>query len=139
MNSVLLPRIKEIADTLSNPAPSTPAHVYFNQLAEQLEKSPSTDCPPGNDPSKKEQTYDGMVAILLQRVAQDANGKVKGASESERPEKLGKALAAEMANHVVQLGKTIEKHKKELESEEKEQKKHITSDDLHDGFENKVR
>jgi cell division cycle protein 37 len=41
--------------------------------------------------------------------------------------------------HVKRLGETIEKDEKELEREEKEQKKHITSDDLHEGFENKVR
>jgi cell division cycle protein 37 len=108
--------------------------VYFNTLVEQLVKNPSRDCPPGNDPSKREQTYDGMIGDLLRQVGEIA--KKEGAGDEE---KLGKVLARELEVHVKRLGETIEKDEKELEREEKEQKKHITSDDLHEGFENKVR
>ena len=74
-------------------------------------------------------------------VTEMANEKVKaaGAPESEKEERLAKALAEEIGTHVKQLGETIAKDQKELVNEEKEQKKHITSEDLHDGFENKVR
>ncbi|KAF8967018.1 hsp90-like protein [Flammula alnicola] len=138
-NEILLPRIKKILNDLTNPSTSTPAPVYFNSLVDQLQTNPSRDCPPGNDPSKLEQTYDGMLLSLLKMVGEKAREKVKeaGLLEADKDERLTKELAAEMAVHVKQLGETIEKDKKELETEEAEQKKHITMDDLHEGFESK--
>ena len=59
--------------------------------------------------------------------------------ESEREERLGKELATEMAKHVKQLGEMIERDKKELADEVAEQKKKITTDDIHEGFESHVR
>lgn len=107
---------------------------------EQLEKNPSKDCPPGHDPSKLEQTYDGMLLSLLHQVGEAAKVSIKeaGVTEDLREEKLGKALADGMGEHVGRLRETIENDKRELETEEKEQKKHITSEDLHDGFDSKV-
>jgi len=138
-NKVLLPRITEISKKLVDPNSSTPATVYFNSLVEQLRTNPSRDCPPGNDPSKLEHTYDGMLLSLLNMVGEVAKEKVKeaGVLEADKEERLAKELAAEMTVHVKQLGETIEKDKKQLEEEESEQKKHITMDDLHEGFESK--
>ena len=115
--------------------------MYFNSLVEQLEKNPSRDCPPSNDPSKLEQTYDGMILSLLRQVAEDAKKKTKesGALESEKEGKLGKLLASGVAEHARRLKETIDKDAQNLAAEEKEQKKHITSEDLHDGFSSKVR
>ncbi|KAF5369437.1 hypothetical protein D9758_002778 [Tetrapyrgos nigripes] len=134
-NEVLLPRIEEIYKTLSSPSTSSPT-AYFNSLVERLEKNPSRDCPPGNDPSKIEHTYDGMILDLLKQVSAQAKDKVKDASvlESEKEQKLATALAEGMKFHVDNLGATIKKDKAELITEEKEKSKHITSDDLHDGF-----
>ncbi|KAK7056884.1 hsp90 co-chaperone Cdc37 [Paramarasmius palmivorus] len=134
-NTVLLPRIKEIYAALSTPS-AVPPTVYFNNLVEQLEKNPSKDCPPGNDPSKLEHTYDGMILNLLQQVSAQAKQKVKDASvlESEKEEKLAQELTEGMKFHCEELKKTIDRDQAELETEMKEQKKHITSDDLHDGF-----
>jgi cell division cycle protein 37 len=139
-NQVLLPRIKKIYADLTNPSSSTPAPAYFNALVDQLQTNPSPDCPPGNDPTKIEQTYDGMLLSLLKMVGEKAKERVKeaGVSESEKEERLAKELAKEMEVHVKQLGETIEKDKKDLEAEEAEQKKHITMDDLHEGFESHV-
>lgn len=105
-----------------------------------MEKAPSKDCPPGNDPEKSEQTYDGMLLNLLSKVSQEAKEKVKadGVSEGEKNEKIGGVLEEKMKYHVKNLGEMIEKDKKEVEGLVKEQKKHITSDDLHDGFDSKV-
>ena len=64
--------------------------------------------------------------------------KDSGVGEAEKEEKLTKELKKEMEFHVNNLAETIEKDTKELEKEEGEQKKHITMDDLHDGFESKV-
>ncbi|KAG6849937.1 hypothetical protein H0H93_003466 [Arthromyces matolae] len=138
-NSVLLPRITEIAAILRDPAPSTPPIAYFNSLVERIEKNPSRDCPPGNNPDKLEQTYDGMLLSLLKQVGEEARVKVKNAGtvESERNEKIAKYLASGMDEHVKKLKETIDADKGKVAAEEKEQKKHITSEDLHDGFESK--
>ncbi|KAF7288542.1 Hsp90 co-chaperone Cdc37g [Mycena chlorophos] len=139
-NNVLLPRIKEIATTLASDKLDKPRTVYFSSLVEQLEKNPSKACPPGNDPSKPEHTYDGMLLSLLHKVGDDAKNAVKEAgvvADDEREERLGKALAKGMADHAVQLKETIDNDEKTLADEVKEQKKHITTEDLHDGFSNK--
>ncbi|KAJ7175943.1 Cdc37 N terminal kinase binding-domain-containing protein [Mycena filopes] len=138
-NHVLYPRIQAIQSTLESPDSDKPRTVYFNALVEQLQRNPSKECPPGNDPSQVEQTYDGMLLSLLHQVGEAANTAVKeaGATGDQREEKLGKALADGMKEHVVRLKETIDKDTKTLEEEEKEQKKHITSEDMHDGFSNK--
>ena len=137
---MLLPKITDISNTLSDPNSSIPATKYWSNLVEQLEKNPSRDCPPGNDPSKLEQTYDGMLLHLFQRVTQDAKEKLNKLNlmESEKEERLGKILAEEMAMHVVKLGETIQRDEKECEHEKAEQKKKITTEDIHEGWETKV-
>ncbi|KAJ7459933.1 Cdc37 N terminal kinase binding-domain-containing protein [Mycena latifolia] len=138
-NNVLYPRIQSIQASLASSDLAKPRTVYFNSLVEQLEKNPSKDCPPGNDPTKVEQTYDGMLLSLLHQVGEAAKVSVKeaGVSDDQREERLGKALADGMAEHVVRLKETIDNDSKTLEEEQNEQKKHITSEDLHDGFANK--
>ncbi|KAJ7505228.1 Cdc37 N terminal kinase binding-domain-containing protein [Mycena galericulata] len=138
-NNVLLPRIQAIHATLTSPDLDKPRTVYFNSLVEQLEKNPSKECPPGNDPNIREHTYDFMILSLLQKVGQDSRIAVKeaGVTDDQREEKLGKALADGMAEHAVKLKETIDEDAKKLEEEEHEQKKHITSEDMHDGFANK--
>jgi cell division cycle protein 37 len=108
---------------------------------EQLETNPSKECPPGNDPNQLEQTYDGMLLSLLRQVGDAAKVAVKeaGVTEDQREDKIGKALTDGMKEHVVRLKETIDNDSTELEEELKEQKKHITSEDMHDGFANKVR
>jgi len=140
-NKVLLPRIKEISKELPNPPSSVSPPVYFNSLVEKLKTNPSKDCPPGNDPSKLEHTYDGMLLSLLEMVGSKAKDAVKeaGVGEAEKEERLSKELGKLMEFHVNNLSETIEKDTKELEKEGAEQKKHITMDDLHEGFESKVK
>ncbi|KAF9019004.1 hsp90-like protein [Hymenopellis radicata] len=118
-NKVIQVRINEIHATLTSPSTASP-----------------TDCPPGNDPSKLEHTYDGMILSLLTQVSAQAKDKVKDASvlESERDEKLVKALIDGITFHKGKLAETIAADVKEVDAEEKEQKKHITSEDMHDGF-----
>lgn len=115
--------------------------AYYNSVVEQIEKNPSRDCPPGNDPTKLEQTYDGMILSLLHQLSNISKEKVKadGVPESERMEKLGKLLAEGMAEHAVRLGETINNDQAEMEKELQEQNKKITSDDIHEGFSSSVR
>ncbi|KAJ6605685.1 hsp90-like protein [Mycena sp. CBHHK59/15] len=137
-NNVLYPRIQSIHSTLSSPDSDKPRTVYFNSLVEQLEKNPSKDCPPRNDPTDLKQTYDGMLLSLLHQVGEAAKVAVKeaGVADDQREQWISKALADGMAEHVVKLKETIDSDSKTLEEEEKEQKKHITSEDMHDGFAN---
>lgn len=81
-----------------------------------------------------------MVLSLLKMVSEKAKDKVKQADVvgAEKDARLAKELAVEVVTHVQQLGDTIDKNQKELDEELKEQKKHITSDDLHEGFDSKV-
>jgi len=81
-----------------------------------------------------------MILSLLRQVAEEARKKAKesGALESEKEEKLAKFLARGVAEHAGRLKETIDKDTQSLVAEEKEQKKHITSEDLHDGFSSKV-
>jgi cell division cycle protein 37 len=118
-----------------------PRTVYFSSLVEQLERNPSKECPPGNNPEKLEQTYDGMLLSLLRQVGDAAKVAVKeaGVSDDQREERIGKALAEGIREHVVRLKETIDNDSKELEQEQNEQKRHITSEDMRDGFANKVR
>ncbi|KAF8799011.1 hypothetical protein BYT27DRAFT_7177345 [Phlegmacium glaucopus] len=138
-NKALLPRIEQIYSNLTNPSSSVSATVYFNSLVEQLQTNPSRDCPPGNDPTKLEQTYDGMVLSLLKTVGEIAKEKAKQADVlgAEKEARLAKELGVEVATHFQRLGDTIVKDQKELDDEVNEQKKHITSDDLHEGFDSK--
>ena len=73
-------------------------------------------------------------------VSDKAKERVKQADiiGTEKEARLAKELGVEVATHVQQLGDTIVKDQKELDTEVKEQKKHITSDDLHEGFASKV-
>jgi cell division cycle protein 37 len=139
-NKVLLPRIKVIHSNLVNQSTSVSVTTYFNRLVEQLQTNPSLDCPPGADSSKLEHTYDGMVLSLLKMVSEKAKDKVKQDDivGAEKDASLAKELGVEVAIHVQQLEDTINKDQKELDGELKAQKKHITSDDLHEGFDSKV-
>lgn len=139
-NKVLLPRIIEIANKLASPLDGIPTTVYFNSLIDKLQTNPSPACPPGNDPNKLEHTYDGMLLSLLKMVTEKAKISINNSDVlgSEKETKLARELTTEMQTHVTQLGETIKKDEKELENEEAEQKKKITMDDLHGGFESKV-
>lgn len=140
-NKVLLPRITEIANKLASSLDGVPTTVYFTSLIDKLQTNPSPACPPGNDPNKLEHTYDGMLLSLLKVVTEKAKIRVSesgGVMESEKETRLAKELTTEMQMHVTQLGETIKNDENELENEEAEQKKKITMDDLHGGFESKV-
>jgi cell division cycle protein 37 len=81
-----------------------------------------------------------MLLSLLKQVGEESKVKVKeaGAAEADRHDKLAKALSSGMAGHVTRLAEAIDKDTEKLVQEEKEQQKHITSEDVHEGFESKV-
>lgn len=99
---------------------------------EKLQTHPSPDAPPTNAPGQP--TYDAMVLSLLMQVSEEA----KKAAADKGQDVLVAKIKEGLARHVVQLGEHTDKLKKDLAEEEKEQKKHITSEDIHEGFDSKV-
>jgi cell division cycle protein 37 len=106
-------------------------------VVEQLQTNPSDDAPATGVPGQ--QTYDAMVGNLLLQVSDEAK-KAAAAAKGGEPENevIGIKLKEGLKKHLAQLAEHTEKSIKELEAEEKEQKKHITSEDIHEGFDSKV-
>ncbi|KIM89114.1 hypothetical protein PILCRDRAFT_34884, partial [Piloderma croceum F 1598] len=127
-NKILQPRLKSISDAIStNPTPLT----YLSNLVDQLQINPSPDAPPTNAPDQP--TYDAMVLSLLLQVS----GSAKKAAAGKGDDVVGEKVKEGLVRHLVQLGEHTEQLGKDLETELKEQKKHITSEDMHDGFDSK--
>ncbi|KIY72014.1 hypothetical protein CYLTODRAFT_486792 [Cylindrobasidium torrendii FP15055 ss-10] len=137
-NKVIQGKVDEIYATLKSSSTSSPL-AFVNSLVERITKEPSKDCPPTNDPTKLEQTYDGMILTLLNRVVSDAKEKLDKAStpESERADKIASFLIEGIEFHQTKLAESIVEDKRQLEEELAEQKKHITSEDIHDGWDSK--
>jgi cell division cycle protein 37 len=134
---VLLPRLRTFsAQLVSPPEPYTSASAFFSSTLDRLQTQPSSDAPP-TDPGVKAITYDEMVASLLRQVGQKA--KEKAGNGSDNTEKLEKELKQGVDYHITQLEQVQKTKREELATEEKEQKKHITSEDMHEGWESKVR
>ena len=126
-NEVLEPRLHQITTDVEAKGPAE-----FSSLVERFKTNPSPDKPPTNAPQQK--TYDEMLLALMLKVWEEA--KASGV-EKDDP-KLGDALVQGLKKHIEELGKHQEKLKKELEQEEAEQKKKITSDDIHEAWESHV-
>ncbi|TFK52604.1 hypothetical protein OE88DRAFT_1698479 [Heliocybe sulcata] len=124
-NEVLHPRLIAIKDQVASDGPE-----YFSSLVERLRTNPSPDAPPTNAPNQP--TYDAMILSLLLQVYEET--KKKGVKKDDP--KLGETLVAELDMHVKRLGEHTEKLRGELHDLEEEQNKKITSDDIHEGWEN---
>lgn len=74
-----------------------------------------------------------MIESLLTKVSTEV--KEKGITDKD---KLGPALVNQLKSHIDQLMKRNEEAKKQLDIELKEQAKHITSDDLKEGWNSSV-
>jgi hypothetical protein len=98
---------------------------------ERLRTSPSPDAPKTNAP--KPIPYDEMILRLLETIANEAR-ETAGSDEG----KLEKLLEERLEFHVNKLSDVTEERRKEKDSLLKEKSKHITMDDLHDGFNSKV-
>lgn len=128
-NDVLKPRLQNISADLSSS--STPLPDLSN-LVERLQTNPSAEAPPTNAPGQP--TYDAMILSLLLQVSEEA----KKASDGKGDQAIGENVKSGIKAHVEKLEEHTESLKKELATEEAEQKKHITSEDIHEGFESKV-
>lgn len=76
-----------------------------------------------------------MLLSLLRRTADD----VKNLGIASGDPKLDEELIKSLDEHLKRMPEFLEKAKKELEHEEVEQKKKITSDDIRPGFSSSVR
>ncbi|TCD66605.1 hsp90 co-chaperone Cdc37 [Steccherinum ochraceum] len=122
-NDVLAPRIKQIKQDVEEKG-----SAHFSQLVEKFKTQPSPDRPPTNAPNQ--QTYDEMLLSLLLGVWEDAK---KEGIDKDSP-RLNDTLVKGLQTHITRLAEHQEKMRKDLAVEEEEQKKKITSDDMHDGF-----
>ncbi|KAH7921755.1 hypothetical protein BV22DRAFT_1018697 [Leucogyrophana mollusca] len=129
-NRVLTPRLNEYRAKLASDDAGGPA--YFSGLVEKLQTNPSPDAPPTN--AKDQPTYDAMVLSLLLQIWEEA--KKAGVDKTDQ-EKLGAALLKGLDTHITQLAEHTVNLQKNLQTEENEQKKHITSEDIHEGFDSK--
>ena len=116
----------------------------FSSIAEQLKTNPSPEAPPRPPPPMRPPgdygdegeddapvvTYDEMVLQLMLQIFEDV--KKRGVAMDSPT--IGDELVKELGVHVGNIKKSTADSEKALEEEKKEQKKHITSDDIHDGF-----
>jgi cell division cycle protein 37 len=127
-NTVLLGRLIEIEKNVREKGPD-----YYSQLVDRLRSAPSDERPEQSGPN--DPTYDDMILKLLSQVWEKC--KEGGAEKGDTD--LGEKLAGHVGEHVVGLREEIEKKTKELEAETEEKGKKITSEDIHEGWDSKVR
>ena len=117
MNAVMLPRMN--AYLASVQSEGTP---FVERTVAQLRQSKETSKPLGSSgPS-----YDDMLLSLLLQVSEEC----KELTGEERAKKLAQVLE----RHRDDLIKADAEAKQKLAHEEAEQKKHITAEDIHEGF-----
>lgn len=98
---------------------------------ERLRTSPSPDAPKTNAP--KQISYDEMILRLLETIANEAR-ETAGSDQG----KLEKVLEERLEFHVNKLSDVTEERRKDKDALLREKSKHITMDDIHEGFESKV-
>jgi cell division cycle protein 37 len=124
MNGVMVPRIDEVLQQLDKEG-----SAYLEREAGRLRASKDQAKPKGSTgPS-----YDEMMASLLLQVAQQV--RENKIADDKRDETLRKGVKT----HRQQLVDRTEEIKKEIAHEEAEARKHITSEDMHEGFSVGVR
>lgn len=120
LNAVLIPRVKSIIKDVGEGGPDK-----YSAIVEQLTRAPSNAKPAGTGPNQA--SFDVILGNMLMKIKDDL--KAKGITKPDTLE-----LTEAIQGH---LDKMIEKDnetKEALEEEEKEAKKKITSDDIHEGF-----
>ncbi|KZV90310.1 hypothetical protein EXIGLDRAFT_649423 [Exidia glandulosa HHB12029] len=123
-NNVILPRLD---DALAGTQKGGPE--FFSALVERLKTNPSPDKPATTSPNQP--TYDAMLEASLIKIFGDLKEKGVDKSDSNFSDKLVKAIR----EHIDEFKAHHDHIQQELETELAEQKKKITSDDIHEGFE----
>nr|XP_019005519.1 cell division cycle protein 37 [Kwoniella mangroviensis CBS 8507]OCF68980.1 cell division cycle protein 37 [Kwoniella mangroviensis CBS 8507] len=123
LNSVLRPRIEVIIKGVADKGLD-----HYRSVQRRLKENPSDEKP--NTGSPNQPTYDMMISQLLSDVYRESSFIVDGAQISRDGQVLDKRLNW----HIQELDKRDKVVKDELEKEEKEQAKKITSEGIHDGW-----
>ncbi|KAI0304479.1 Cdc37 N terminal kinase binding-domain-containing protein [Multifurca ochricompacta] len=124
-NDVLLTRLRAFQPQLAQSGSSR-----FSSEVDRLRTSPSPEAPPTK--ASKPVPYDEMILRLLETIAKEV--QEQAGSDQKKLEQL---LEERLDSHVKKLSDITEERRKETEVLLKEKAKHITMDDLHDGFESK--
>jgi cell division cycle protein 37 len=154
LNSVLRPRIASVLTGLNDKGIN-----YFRSVQRRIRESPSSEKPETGAPNQP--TYDMMLGQLLGDVWRESTVMMEGGkfengmvtvngkkidekteapawAEGEIPEgkvqKLQEVLGGRLQWHLNELDKRDGDVKKEIEEEEKEMGRKITSDDIKDGW-----
>ena len=126
-NEVLLTRIRAFQSQLAQSGASS----RFSSEVERLRKSPSPEAPATN--AARAVPYDEMILRLLETIANEAR-ETAGSDQA----KLENTLKERLGFHVQKLSDVTEERRREKDELLMEKSKHITMDDLHDGFDSKV-
>jgi len=102
----------------------------FSSEVERLRTNPSPEAPKTN--ATKALSYDEMILRLLEMIAKEAREEA-GSDEG----KLHKLLEERLDFHIKKLSDVTEERRNERDTLVKEKEKHITMDDIHEGFESK--
>jgi cell division cycle protein 37 len=127
INDVMFQRLRAIIADVESEGRS-----QYSAIVERLKTEPSPDKPPTG--ADNQPTYDQMVLALLLTILDEV--KEKGI-ERDTPE-MDQALVDALRLHLGKLEEEQAKVKAELQQEEKERQKKITSEDIHEGWDSKV-
>lgn len=157
LNSVLRPRIQLVVDGVSSKGVG-----FYRSVQRRIKENPSDEKP--STGAANQPTYDMMMGQLLGDVFREgcwlvegggttvgSNGQVMkdgvkvdessgepswstGEIPDNRKEVLGKALEERLNWHLKELDKRDKEVKLEIEAEEREERKKITSDDMREGW-----
>nr|XP_019008869.1 cell division cycle protein 37 [Kwoniella pini CBS 10737]OCF47650.1 cell division cycle protein 37 [Kwoniella pini CBS 10737] len=130
LNSVLRPRIETIKKGVSEKGLN-----HYRSVQRRIKEAPSDEKP--NTGSPNQPTYDMMISQLLQDVYRESAWIVDGsqiAKDGKVLDKNGGFIKERLDWHIKELNKRDLAVKAEIEKEEKEQSKKITSEGIHDGW-----
>jgi cell division cycle protein 37 len=124
LNNILKPRLESLRSRISAD-PSAGLSVFSGEV-HRLKTNPSPDKPPTGH--AKQPTYDEMLLDLLLRVRTAAVNSADGDKVDVSK------LVEQLEFHEKELDNRSEECEKQAHAEEMEQKKKITSEDVHEGF-----
>ena len=129
MNGVLGPRIDELVASTRREG-----QAFVERTVSQLRTTSQQPARAGDRPTgSKGPTYDAMVLDLLMQVVEEVKAaRIEGDDRVE-------AIAKRVQKHRNQLDERTEQCRKQIVEEEAEQRKLITSDDMHEGYSTSVR
>jgi cell division cycle protein 37 len=134
LNKVLRPRIQSVTKGVQENGVA-----HYRAVQRRLKEQPSPDKP--NTGAPNQPTYDMMLGQLLGDVWKEVDDKtpeLDWASEATVPESKASRMAEELRKrldwHIAELDRRDKEVQKEIEQEEAEQKKRITSEDIREGW-----